>query len=93
MSVKLMSLVQDVKLPAAQKLLLLALCDQANDDGENIMPDLTKLVRVSGLSPRQVHIALGALQKRGHVTGARLAGSLSQYRVTPKPTIKPEPLL
>ena len=95
MSIKLCAVVQDLRLPATQKLMLIALADQANDDGENVMPSAAKLGTITGLSPRQVTVALAALRKRGHLRhggvpgGHLLAGALDRYRVVPITTLGP----
>lgn len=79
-----------LRLPAAQKLVLLCLADQGDDNGENVVPNADVIARWCGLSQRQVHAALAGLIARGHVRGARYAGSLSRYRVTPIPVLIPE---
>lgn len=90
MSAAMLAKCVQLKLPAAQKLVLLCLADQGDDNGENIIPNADVIARWCGLSMRQVHHALGQLIRRGHVQGARYAGNLSRYRVTPIPVLFPE---
>lgn len=51
---------------AAQRLVLLALADSANDDGE-CWPGMGTIAKKTGVSVRSVHRAIGALEQAGLV--------------------------
>ena len=89
MSARLVNACIGVRLPAAQKLVLICLADQANDRGQNVMPDPQTLGRWCGLAPRQIHRALARLIALGHVTDAEIAGSLRRYTLHPLSPIRP----
>jgi hypothetical protein len=89
MGARLVNACIGIRLPAAQKLVLLCLADQANDRGENVMPDVPTLARWCGLSPRQIHRAIERLRTIGHLTEAHPAGSLMRYRLHPLSPIVP----
>jgi hypothetical protein len=89
MSARLVNACIGIRLPAASKLVLLCLADQANDRGENIMPEVEVIARWCGLSPRQIHAALARLLALGHVSDAYAAGSLHRYRLHPLTPIRP----
>jgi len=83
MSIKLMSLVWDISLPPGEKLVLLALADQANDAGTQCWPAVETIARRSGQSVRTVRRALASLEERGHLTRQHREGTSSQYHVHP----------
>ena len=64
MSFKLAGWAWDQQLPAGEKLLLLALADTANDDGE-CWPGRKRLAVKCGITPRSVTSHIKALQGRG----------------------------
>ena len=64
MSFKLAGWAWDQQLPAGEKLLLLALADTANDDGE-CWPGRKRLAAKCGVTPRSVTSHIKALQGRG----------------------------
>ena len=53
MSVKLMSKAWEMDIPSGQKMVLLALCDHANDDGE-CYPSQKKLAKKCSMSSRAI---------------------------------------
>jgi hypothetical protein len=67
MSLRIMTRVWDVQLPHADKLLLLALADNANDEGL-CWPSVATLARKAGMDERTVQRAIGRLVAAGHVT-------------------------
>ncbi|QND83758.1 ArsR family DNA-binding transcriptional regulator [Chromobacterium vaccinii] len=66
MSIKLMSRAWDMEIPIGQKMVLLALTDRANDEGE-CWPGQEELARKSSLSPRSVVSHIEWLEDHGLV--------------------------
>jgi len=63
MSIKMMSLVWDSKLPRDEKFVLLAYADHADDDGRNIFPAVATVARKTGYSIRSVQTITRKLEK------------------------------
>ena len=70
MSVKLMSAAWDMDLPMGQKMLLLALCDHANDDGV-CYPSQEKLAQKCSMGERTVINHIQWLERHGIVSRER----------------------
>lgn len=83
MSIKLMSLVWELDLPPGEKLVLLALADQANDAGVQCWPSVATIAKRSGQGERTVRRALADLEKLGHLTRNHRDGNSTQYEVHP----------
>lgn len=83
MSVRLMSIVWDLDLPPGEKLVLLALADQANDQGTQCWPSVATIAKRSGQGERTVRRALSDLETKGHLTRDHRDGTSTQYRVHP----------
>ncbi|WP_027817092.1 helix-turn-helix domain-containing protein [Paraburkholderia bannensis] len=72
------------QLPSTQKLLLLALAEQAGDSGDAMhacWPTIDRLAEVCGVTRMTISVALNALEARGLVTRQRRAQSSSIYRL------------
>ena len=65
MSIRLMSYVFDADLPPSEKLVMLVLCDFANDQGERCHPSKNTVAEKSSLSKRQVQRVMKQLADRG----------------------------
>ena len=78
-----MSAVWDLDLAAGEKLVLLALADQANDEGRQCWPSVATIAKRSGQGERTVRRILRALEKKGHLTAKHRDGASSQYHVHP----------
>ena len=83
MSIKLMCAAFDTDVPATQKLVLLALCDNANDQG-HCFPSVSLLERKCSLSDRTVQTAIGWLEKHGYLTRQFRTGRATLYIITPE---------
>ncbi|WP_198147415.1 helix-turn-helix domain-containing protein [Sphingobium chungbukense] len=83
MSVRLMSLVWELDLPPGEKLVLLALADQANDDGLQCWPAVSTIMKRSGQGERTVRRAIVDLERKGHLTRKMRDGNSTQYHVHP----------
>ena len=64
MSIKLMAAAWEIELPTPEKMVLLILCDHANDDGV-CWPSVATMGRKSGLSERTIQRALKSLSDDG----------------------------
>lgn len=84
MSIKLMSIVWELDLPSSEKLVLLSLADQANDDGTQCWPSVRRLVARCGQSERTVQRAIKSLQKRGLISVEERKGTSSNYLIHPR---------
>lgn len=68
MSIKLMSMVWSMEaIPSTNKLVLLALCDYANDQGESCFPSIKGIAAKSSLSERQTQRIMHQLIRLGIV--------------------------
>lgn len=74
MSVKVMSMVWDSKLPRDQKYILLCLADFGNDEGKSIYPAVGYIAWKTGYSDRRVQEILSDLRTRG-IVGVDFEGS------------------
>lgn len=88
MSIKVIQWVWDCsESKNAERLVLLAIADNAADDGSHAYPSLTELQRKANLSERAVRDALRRLEARGelvtHIGGGR--GGTNYYTVIMKP--------
>jgi Helix-turn-helix domain len=88
MSIRVMTLVWPLHLPASQKLVLLALADNANDDGE-CYPSVGTLTRKCGLSERGVQGIISALRELGYLECHYRSGRSTSYTVCPDATPAP----
>lgn len=84
MSIKLMTTVWDMPdLGPGEKLVLLCLADQANDQGTHCWPSVETICRRSGQGQRTVRRILAELEEAGHITRQYRSGTSTQYRVHP----------
>jgi hypothetical protein len=83
-SIRLMSIVWELDLSPSEKLVLLALADQASDEGRQCWPSVARIVQRCGLAERTVRQVLGALEDRGHLTRHHRDGNSTHYRVHPR---------
>lgn len=82
MSVRVMSQVWDLALPAFEKLVLLALADCANDEGL-AWPSIATLKRKSGAGERTIYRAIAAMETLGVLSIERVTGKGNRYTITP----------
>lgn len=78
-----MTVVWEIELPPGEKLVLLALADQANDDGRNCWPSVETICHRSGQGERTVRRALQSLESKGILTRNHREGTSTQYHVHP----------
>lgn len=77
-----MTLAWETQLPHMEKLVLLALADNANDAGD-CWPSINALATKCSLSRRSVLRTISGLQGGGHLTRRAEKGKVSAYRVHP----------
>lgn len=92
MSIKLMSIVWELDLPPGEKLVLLALADQANDAGTHCFPSVGTIAKRSGQNERTVRRALRSLETKGHLTSHERRGTSTDYAVHPGHHAPPDKL-
>ena len=80
MSLDYMTLAWRTELQAGPRLILLAICDNANDDG-NCYPSIQSLSLKSGVSPRAVRGHVAFLDEAGIVERHERAGRSTYYQV------------
>lgn len=83
MSIKLMSKAWDLDIPLADKMVLLALADSANEKGE-CWPSIEEVAKKASLSDRAVQKCLKHLVEGGHVSINRRYKKSNVFFVHPK---------
>lgn len=78
-----MAIVWELDLPPGEKLVLLALADQANDQGIQCWPSISTIAHRSGQGERTVHRVIASLEKKRHLTRNLRTGLSTQYHVHP----------
>jgi len=84
-----MTAVWAVTLPDSEKLVLLALADCANDEGD-CWPSMATLARKCSKSDRTVQASIKELVAKGHLTRNEVAGKGCKYIVHPRSDVTPE---
>lgn len=82
MSVRIMTAVWAADLPATEKLVLLALADQANDDG-HCWPSAMTIAKKCGQGERTVRRAIQSLIAKKHLSQKMRSGTSAVYTVHP----------
>lgn len=90
MSIKIMTLAWTTEIPATEKLVLLALADNANDEGD-CYPSVPTLVKKCSMSERGIQYAIAKLEDTGHISRQMRAGRSTLYKVHPRTTCTPAP--
>ena len=88
MSIKLMTAVWEIDLPASDKLVLLALADCANDEG-GCWPSMATLVKKCSKGERTVQASIKSLESSGHITRDERPGKGCFYTVHPRNNCAP----
>jgi len=97
MSIRIMTAVWDIQLPDSEKIVLLALADNASDEGL-CWPSIATICRKTCKSERTVQGCIGRLVAAGHLSRDEVAGKGCKYIVhprrdcTPAETAPPQPL-
>lgn len=85
-----MSLAWNVQLPPREKLVLLALADNANDEGE-CFPSIATISRRACTDERRTYRILKSLESANHITRVSRPGRSTLYKVHPTPGIYATP--
>jgi DNA-binding transcriptional ArsR family regulator len=88
MSIALMTMVWKTSLPSGQKMVLLALCDNANDQGE-CYPSVTMLAEKCSMGERTVQQHIADLEAAGIVTREMRTGRSTMYHINPRKICTP----
>ena len=88
MSIHVMSAVWKMNLPDSEKLIMLALADWSNDDGQ-CWPSIAKLAAKSSKSERTVQGALKSLETKGALSRVMKAGKGTIYTLHPREDCTP----
>jgi hypothetical protein len=88
MSIRVMTAVWALDLPAGEKLLLLALADCANDEGF-CWPGMRSLKAKTGKCERSLQAAIKSLCAAGHLTRVEVPGKGCNYTVHPRNNCTP----
>lgn len=83
-----MSAVWDIDLPASDKIVLLALADNANDDGL-CWPGMAHLVAKCSKGERTIQASIKRLVELGHLTRVEVLGKGCKYTVHPRNNCAP----
>lgn len=82
MSIRLMTEAWKADFPAGRKMVLLALCDNANDQGE-CFPSISMLAEKCSMSERSVFNHIADLEKAGAIVRQNRAGRSTVYQLDP----------
>lgn len=82
MSIRLMTEVWKMPIPSGQKMVLLALCDNANDQGE-CYPSVSMLTEKCSMSQRSIFSHIDWLEKHGIVSRENRSGRSTIYHIDP----------
>jgi hypothetical protein len=88
MSIRVMSAAWELPMGAFEKLVLLALADCANDEGE-CWPSIATLKRKTGAGERTIQRAIRGLEAMGVVRRSEVFGKGNRYTVTPATAAPP----
>lgn len=90
MSIALMTVAWALPVASTEKLVLLALADNANDAG-CCWPSMATIARKCGLSERATRLAMRRLEAAGHVSSVDRVGTSRLYSVHPGTSCPPAP--
>lgn len=84
-----MTAVWAINLPSSHKIVLLALADNANDEGE-CFPSVSTLIKKCGLCERSIQRLITELESSGHVRRKIRSGRSTLYHITPATDAPPQ---
>jgi hypothetical protein len=91
MSIRIMNLVWNADFDShSKKLVLLALADNANDEG-HCWPSISTIAKKASVSERWVSTCIMELSKSGWIDIFKRRGNSNYYRITPPTHFIPEP--
>lgn len=89
MSIKLMAAAWEMDIPQTEKMVLLCLCDHANDNGV-CWPSVASMARKCSVSERSVQRAIRALRNRKIVTWDDAPGRVHKFVIDPRRIVTPD---
>jgi hypothetical protein len=89
MSIKLMAWAWETDLPQTEKMVLLCLCDHANDSGD-CWPSVARLAVKCSVTDRTVQKAIQSLKDRGILSWVDAPGRTHRFTINPRTTFTPE---
>lgn len=89
MSIKLMTAVWGINLPDSEKLVLLALADNANDEGV-CWPSIATIAEKCSKSERTIQRAISTLESAGHLSRTDKPGKGTVWHVHPRHDVTPD---
>ncbi len=90
MSISLMTMAWKADLPSGPKMVLLSLCDNANDQGE-CYPSISMIAQRCSMSDRVVYKYIALLEEKGAVVRQNRAGRSTVYTLDPCTVCTPAP--
>lgn len=81
MSIKLMSLAWEMDIPSTEKMVLLCLCDYADENGRSCYPAISTLAKRTSKNARTVQRALRWLENSGICNSRGRAGTSTDYTI------------
>lgn len=89
MSIKLMSAAWELDIPSTEKMVLMCLCDFANDDGDHCWPSISTIARKCSKGERTVQVAIRSLETLGFLTTYMRNGTSNSFRLHPRKICTP----
>lgn len=89
MSIRLMSEAWDLTLPQTEKMVLLCLCDHANDDG-TCWPSMARVARKCSVTDRTVQRTVRQLEEKGILTLESAPGRPHKFHIDPRHRVTPD---
>lgn len=90
MSIKLMSIAWDMDIPSTEKMVLLCLCDYADDNGRSCYPAISTLAKRTSKNARTVQRALRWLEKSKICDIRERAGTSTDYTINLASFVTPD---
>jgi hypothetical protein len=89
MSIKLMAAAWELDIPQTEKMVLLCLCDHANDDGE-CWPSVARMARKCSVSQRTVQRAIQSLKDKSILDWHDVPGRSHKFTIDPRRIVTPD---
>lgn len=89
MSIKLMSWAWETSFPQTEKMVLLCLCDFANDNGD-CWPAVDTIAKKCSVTDRTVQRAIKRLTEWGILSVGHATGKANQYHIHPRHSVTPD---
>ena len=84
-----MSAAWELDIPSTEKMVLMCLCDYANDDGGNCWPAVATLARKCSKGERTIQVAIRSLESMGILDVHERRGTSNSFRLNPRKICTP----